>query len=89
MSTATTQPEAKGFSGHRFDESVRLDDPKPFMEWEPSPRQIAEWASIIRAENEERKREERLGRLNPAEVEVDIPDASDDETTQLEDIDHE
>jgi hypothetical protein len=35
-----------------------LDDPKPFASWEPSPRQIEEWAAIIRDEREALKLED-------------------------------
>jgi len=41
-----------------FDESVGIDDPRPFEGWEPSPRQIAEWAAIIREEREAEKQED-------------------------------
>lgn len=30
-----------------------IDDPKPFLNWLPSPRQIAEFAAQIRREREE------------------------------------
>ncbi len=42
---------------NRFDESITLDDPKPFEGWEPSPAQIAEWSAIIRDEREAEKLE--------------------------------
>lgn len=39
-----------------FCESVRFEDAlPPFQQWQPTPRQIAEWSAIIRAENELRK----------------------------------
>ena len=47
---AKAAPVARG----PFDESVGLDDPRPFATWEPSPRQILEWAAQIRDENNER-----------------------------------
>ena len=40
---------------NRFDESITLDDPRPFEGWEPSPGQIAEWSAIIRDEREAEK----------------------------------
>ncbi len=49
---ASINPEADALPVKHFDESIGLDDPKPFPSWEPSPRQIAEWAAQIRAERE-------------------------------------
>lgn len=37
-----------------FDESVGLDDRRPFPEWLPSPNQILKWAAQVREENNER-----------------------------------
>ena len=31
----------------QFDESVQIDDPKPFERWQPSPRQIRDWGQQI------------------------------------------
>ena len=33
-----------------FDESVTLEDPLPFRGWMPTPRQIADWSAVIRAQ---------------------------------------
>jgi hypothetical protein len=59
MSQAT-QPRANpdALPVHSFDESIGLDDPKPFPSWEPSPAQIEEWSAIIRDEREAMKMED-------------------------------
>jgi len=40
-----------------FDESIGLDDEKPFPTWQPSPRQIREFGRQIRSENFEARRD--------------------------------
>ena len=52
MSKANTETATKPMPLKNFDESIGLDDPRPFPSWEPSPRQIAEWAAQIREERE-------------------------------------
>ena len=41
-----------------FDESITFEDSKPFENWEPSPRQIAEWSAIIREQREDERLED-------------------------------
>ena len=55
----TTSNELQALPLRHFDESVGLDDPRPFEGWEPSPRQIREWAAIIRSENGDGHHSER------------------------------
>ena len=47
-----THTEADALPVKHFDESIGLDDPKPFPTWEPSPSQIERWAAEIRVERE-------------------------------------
>ncbi len=58
MATNSDPSAADTLPVNRFDESITLDDPKPFEGWEPSPRQIAEWSAQIREEREAERIEE-------------------------------
>ena len=46
-----------------FDESVQIDDPKPFVSWVPSQKQIAEFSAIVRSGWTPA---ERMRHMNPA-----------------------
>ena len=54
----TTNSEADSLPMDQFDESIELDDPRPFEGWEPSPAQIERWALQIRDEREAMKLED-------------------------------
>jgi hypothetical protein len=64
---------------HCFDESVELDDPKPFPTWQPSPAQIAAWGPIVRAETETLKENNRLHAAELAAARRDEFDGDDDD----------
>lgn len=40
-----------------FDETIKLNDPRPSPFWNPTPEQIAEWGPIVREETQQQKRE--------------------------------
>jgi hypothetical protein len=54
---ASTKHEADALPLQQFDESIGIDDAKPFPSWEPSPSQIREWSAVIRGEREDAKAE--------------------------------
>ena len=57
-----------------FDESTKMEDPVPFRGWVPSPRQIADWSAVIRAQADR----ERLDSSRVAAGGVDVPDDAGD-----------
>jgi len=58
MATISDPSSADALPVNCFDESITFEDSKPFENWEPSPRQIAEWSAIIREEREAEKQED-------------------------------
>ena len=59
-----------------FDDSVTMEDPLPFRGWMPTPRQIAEWSAVIRAEAEMQRLDRN--RVAAGGEDVELGDSDDD-----------